>query len=127
MSSIREEPIDQEEPVEREEPVELEEPTDVISEPVEAVEVESVVPEEAAPKAKAKMGRPVGKKDTKQRAKPKPKAKIVAAPVYESESSEEDEATLQELHALRMMRSIRAYDNSRQERKVQRYASWFGR
>ena len=116
MSSIREEPIEQEES------------TDVTSEPVEAVvEVESTVPEKAPPKAKAKMGRPIGKKDTKQRAKPKPKAKIVAAPVYVSPESSEDEATTQELHALHLIRSIRAYDVSRQARKTQKYASWFGR
>ena len=95
-------------------------------ETADAVEVEAPTPTPKA-KAKAKMGRPVGKKDTKQRAKPKPKAKIVPVPVYESSESSEDEATTQELHALQLIRSIRAYDIGRADRKNQKYASWFGR
>ena len=87
------------------------------------------------PKAKAKMGRPPGAKDTKQRAKPKPKAKIqrqisraIPQQYEESDDSESaDEATLQELSALQLMRSIRQYDQGRAQRKQQKYAPWFGR
>ena len=114
-------------------------PTDII-EDVEPQEVETVQEEIIAtpkPKAKAKMGRPPGAKDTKQRAKPKPKAKIQRqisreiprqAQYEESDDSESaDEATLQELSALQLMRSIRQYDQGRAQRKQQKYASWFGR
>ena len=107
----------------------------------EAVEEEEKEPEEVVAKPKAKsqsrtgrpMGRPIGKKDTKVRAKPKPKAKAhvqeraVELARLDSESSSEDEATLQELHALRLMRAVRSYDQSRLQRKTNKYASWFGR
>lgn len=88
------------------------------------------------PKAKAKMGRPPGAKDAKPRAKPKPKAKIqrqisraITQQYEESDDSESsaDEATIQELSALQLMRSIRQYDQGRAQRKQQKYASWFGR
>ena len=109
------------------------------TEPLEAIQEESTPEaieepvERTVAKPKAKMGRPVGKKDTKVRAKPKPKPKahvqerIVELARLESESSSEDEATLQELHALRLMRAVRSYDQSRLQRKTDRYASWFGR
>ena len=113
--------------------------TDVI-EDTEPQLVETVQEEVIAtptPKAKAKMGRPPGAKDVKPRAKPKPKAKIQRqisreiprqAQYEESDDSESaDEATLQELSALQLMRSIRQYDQGRAQRKQQKYASWFGR
>ena len=87
-----------------------------------------------APKARGKRG-----PDKKPRAKPKPKARrstCIAPLALErapqnilEESSEEsaDEATLQELHSLNLIRSIRAYDSQRHVRKQQLYASWFGR
>jgi hypothetical protein len=85
---------------------------------------------ENVPKAK-KMGRPVGKKDAKPRAKPKPKSKPVRSlPQVEEvryESSSEDEATAQELHALHLMRAVRSYDQGRAQQKYDKYASWFGR
>ena len=73
-----------------------------------------------------------GKKRLKQRAKPKPKAAqretVLAPPEIESDSSESaDEATLQEIHSLNLLRSIRAYESTKQARKQQLYASWFGR
>jgi len=99
----------------------------VLTEPVEAIQEEVV-----AAKPKPKMGRPTGKKDAKPRAKPKPKAKAVQERVVElarpeSESSSEDEASLHELHTLRMMRAVRSFDQSRMQRKQDKYASWFGR
>ena len=117
-------------------PVETVDDSETHSEPTESVEAipESVEvldkPEKAVAKSKAKMGRPTGKKDAKPRAKPKPKAKArVQERVVEPdmESSSEDEASLQELHALRLMRAVRSYDQSRSQRKTDRYASWFGR
>jgi hypothetical protein len=96
----------------------------------EAVEEERHAVEKAVAKPKAKMGRPTGKKDAKPRAKPKPKAKARVqerAVESDTESSPEDEASLQELHALRLMRAVRSYDQSRLQRKTDRYASWFGR
>ena len=87
------------------------------------------------PKARGKRG-----PDKKPRAKPKPKARVVresalreetarGASRYVESSEEEsaDEATLQELHSLNLIRSIRAYDSQRHVRKQQLYASWFGR
>ena len=83
-----------------------------------------------APKAK-KMGRPPGKKDAQPRARPKPKAKpkpiIEQRPVEAPSSSSEDEATTQELDALRLMRAVKAFDQQRNDRKYAKYASWFGR
>ena len=85
--------------------------------------------EKPKPKARGKRG-----PDKTPRAKPKPKARTVrVAPPAEirEESSEEDsgpdEATMQELHSLNLIRSIRAYDSQRHARKQQLYASWFGR
>jgi len=105
------------------------------TEPVEAIQEEYIpeaveAVEKAVAKPKAKMGRPVGKKDTKVRAKPKPKPKARVqerAVEPDTESSSEDEASLQELHALRLMRAVRSYDQSRLQRKTDQYASWFGR
>ena len=103
------------------------------TEPVEAIQEESApeaTEEERPAKSKAKMGRPTGKKDTKPRAKPKPKAKaVVEQRLYtiSESSSSEDEASLQELHALHLMRAVRSYDQTRLQRKNDRYASWFGR
>ena len=110
------------------------------TEPVEAIQEEYIpeaveAVEKAVAKPKAKMGRPVGKKDTKVRAKPKPKPKARVQEAYmqeravepDTESSSEDEASLQELHALRLMRAVRSYDQSRLQRKTDQYASWFGR
>ena len=107
------------------------------TEPVEAIQEESapeaIEEEKVVAKPKAKMGRPVGKKDTKVRAKPKPKAKArvqeraVELARLDTESSSEDEASLQELHSLRLMRAVRSYDQSRLQRKTDKYASWFGR
>ena len=60
-------------------PEDTQEPDTVIIEDTKPQVVETVEEEIIAtpkPKAKAKMGRPPGAKDTKQRAKPKPKAKI---------------------------------------------------
>ena len=94
------------------------------------------MPEKVKPKAKAR-----GKRgpDKTPRAKPKPKAKAVTASIppittsyresiieQDSESSA-DEATLQELHSLQLLRSIRAYDQNRNNQKNLKYASWFGR
>ena len=80
----------------------------------------------AAPKARGKRG-----PDKKPRAKPAPRAKVVSPivePPVESESEESvDEPTMQELHALTLLRSIRAYDQGRRSRKEQLYASWFSR
>jgi hypothetical protein len=102
------------------------------------VESERVTPQETLPSApedipKAKkMGRPVGKKDAKPRAKPKPRPKAQSVerrtqPVAYESSSSEDEASLQELDTLRLMRAVRAYDQTRDHRKASTYASWFGR
>ena len=96
-----------------------------IEEPVEAVEaVEPVV--KAKAKARGKRG-----PDKIKRIKPKPKARVAVPkqPVMEEESSDEsvDEATLQEIHSLNLLRSIRAYDNRRIQQKQNLYASWFGR
>ena len=82
----------------------------------------------ATPKARGKRG-----PDKRPRAKPAPRAKAVVSPIVEpqiaeSESEESvDEATMQELHALSMLRSIRSYDQDRRTRKQQLYASWFNR
>ena len=78
----------------------------------------------AAPKARGKRG-----PDKRPRAKPKPRVRTVEkAPVREESSDDSpDEATLQELHSLNLLRSIRAYDSQRHARKQQLYASWFGR
>ena len=113
-----------------------EDSTDII-EDVEPQTVPEEIIATPKPKAKAKMGRPPGAKDTKQRAKPKPKAKIqrqisrsIPQQYEESDdsgSSSADEASLQELNALQLMRSIRAYDQGRAQRKQAKYASWFGR
>ena len=93
------------------------------------IPVEPEAPKKAAkaePKARGKRG-----PDKQPRAKPKPKARAVVekAPVQEVESSDEsaDEATLQEIHSLNLLRSIRAYESQRHARKQQMYASWFGR
>ena len=79
------------------------------------------------PKARGKRG-----PDKAPRAKPKPKAAqretVLAPPEIESDSSESaDEATLQEIHSLNLLRSIRSYEATKQNRKQQLYASWFGR
>ena len=113
-----------------------EDSTDII-EDTEPQMVETVPEEIIAtpkPKAKAKMGRPPGAKDVKQRAKPKPKAaqqRNIPRQTMQYEESDDsesaDEATLQELSALQLMRSIRQYDQGRAQRKHQLYASWFGR
>ena len=92
-------------------------------------------PTTAKPKAKSR-----GKRgpDKAPRAKPKPKARAgakervqITPPVehiIESDSSESaDEATLQEIHSLNLLRSIRAYESTRTARRQQLYASWFGR
>ena len=85
---------------------------------------------QAKPKARGKRG-----PDKRTRAKPKPKAKtkhrepilqIETIPQYESESSA-DEASIQELHTMQLIRSIRAYDQTRKNQKHEKYASWFGR
>ena len=79
----------------------------------------------AAPKARGKRG-----PDKKPRAKPAPRkpSPIVEPLTIESESEESvDEATMQELHALSMLRSIRSYDQNRRSHKEQLYASWFNR
>ncbi len=80
----------------------------------------------AASKARGKRG-----PDKKPRAKPAPRAKVISPivePPVESESEESvDEATMQELHTLSLLRSIRAYDQGRRSRKEQLYASWFNR
>ena len=81
----------------------------------------------AEPKARGKRG-----PDKQPRAKPKPKARVVvekAPAAVQEESSDEsvDEVTLQELHSLNLLRSIRAYESQRNVRKQQMYASWFGR
>ena len=102
------------------------------------VESERVTPQETLPSApedvpKAKkMGRPVGKKDAKPRAKPKPRPKAQPVerrtqPVAYESSSSEDEASLQELDTLRLMRAVRSYDQTRDHRRSATYASWFGR
>ena len=102
------------------------------TEPLEAIQEESTPEaieepvEKAVAKPKAKMGRPVGKKDAKPRAKPKARVQERAVEP-DTESSSEDEASLQELHALRLMRAVRSYDQSRLQRKTDKYASWFGR
>ena len=90
-------------------------------------------PVEEAPKPKAKARGKRGP-DKAPRAKPKPKVKqrekVLTPPVeqIESDSSESaDEATLQEIHSLNLLRSIRAYESTKQARKQQLYASWFGR
>ena len=92
-------------------------------------------PTTAKPKAKSR-----GKRgpDKAPRAKPKPKARAgakervqITPPVehiIESDSSESaDEATLQEIHSLNLLRSIRAYESTRTARRQQLYASVFGR
>ncbi len=79
----------------------------------------------STPKARGKRG-----PDKKPRAKPAPRksSPIVEPPVVESESEESvDEATMQELHALSMLRSIRNYEQNRRSHKEQLYASWFNR
>ena len=89
------------------------------------------------PKAKARGQRG---KDKQTRAKPKPKPKAKAPTmrqsslsknqsmmIEEESESSADEATLHEIHSLNLIRSIRAYDNSKHIRKQQLYASWFGR
>ena len=125
MSDIIQVPV---EPVDDNAPTE---PLETIQEdPIPAVPMTEESVERAVAKPKAKMGRPVGKKDTKIRAKPKPKSKTRVqerAVESDTESSSEDEASLQELHALRLMRAVRSYDQSRLQRKTDRYASWFGR
>ncbi len=94
---------------------------------VPLVETTSEAPK-PKPKARGKRG-----PDKAPRAKPKPKAarrEAVLAPPVEigSDSSESaDEATLQEIHSLNLLRSIRAYESTKQARKQQLYASWFGR
>ena len=112
-----------------------EDSTDII-EDVEPQTVPEEIIATPKPKAKTKMGRPPGAKDVKPRAKPKPKAQIkrqisrsIPQQYEESDDSESsaDEASLQELNALQLMRSIRAYDQGRAQRKQAKYASWFGR
>ena len=79
----------------------------------------------STPKARGKRG-----PDKKPRAKPAPRkpSPIVEPLTVESESEESvDEATMQELHALSMLRSIQNYDQNRRSRKEQLYASWFNR
>ena len=87
----------------------------------------------AKPRPKAR-GRPKGSNDTKPRAKPKPKARVIkdVIPVEQqiqdsSSESSADEAVMQEIHALSLIRSIQAYDRARQGRKQHQWASWFGR
>ena len=83
---------------------------------------------EEPPKAKAKARGKRGP-DRKTRAKPKPKAKVTMQRIQESESESEsaDEATLQEIHSLNLLRSIRAYESQRVNNKHRLYSSWFGR
>ena len=108
--------------------VEAPEPT---VEPTSTAEPEPVQAKPKA-KAKAKMGRPTGSKDVKPRAKPKPKIqrKVSIAPrqeYYDDSESSADEATLQELQTLQLIRSVRAFDAGKISRKNQMYANWFGR
>ena len=108
----------------------LEEPSvDTTGLPADIPETLPEAPPQVKAKAKAKMGRPIGKKDAKPRAKPKAKAKqrTIVPPSPEDSESSDDGASTQELHALDLIRSIRAYDVSRLNRKKQKYASWFGR
>ena len=96
----------------------------VLEVPLVETNVETPKPK---PKARGKRG-----PDKAPRAKPKPKAAqretVLAPPEIESDSSESaDEATLQEIHSLNLLRSIRAYESTKQARKQQLYASWFGR
>ena len=99
----------------------------VLEIPVENPEEISTPVAKAKPKARGKRG-----PDKKSRVKPKPKARAVAQqsiqPVEESESEESvDETTLQEIHSLNLLRSIRAYESQKHSRKQQMYESWFGR
>ena len=114
-----------------------EEPQEEVSEPSGSrvlevpVETPAEQPAEITPKPKPKARGKRGP-DKKQRAKPKPKARAVRVqniPTTVEDSSEEsaDEATLQEIRSLHLLRSIRAYDSQRIARKNQMYASWFGR
>ena len=104
----------------------VEEPqSKIIEVPVEEIKEEAIEPPK--PKAKARGKRGV---DKKPRVKPKPKArKVITQPIQESSESEEsvDEATLQEIHSLNLLRSIRSYENQRINNKQRMYASWFGR
>ena len=111
---------------------ELSESTPELSEPISqerVVEIPLDAPE-ILPRAKARGQRG---KDKKQRAKPKPKAKskvvVKETPIaYESSSeSSADEATIDEIRALNMIRSIRSYHQTRDDQRRQLYASWFGR
>ena len=110
----------------------------------EAVSVsEADVVQEAAPKAKARRGRPKGIKDTRPRAKakarmppppPKPawsrapneKARIPANPPSDSESSV-DEHTLHKASLMHLLRGVQQYRHTQKNQKSALYASWFGR
>ena len=139
MADVQEIPLSTiPEDVQEQSEVDVEDPKPQEEEPVQEEVIEPTP--KAKAKAKAKMGRPPGAKDTKQRAKPKPKAKIqrqisreIPRQTTQYEESDDysessaDEASLQELNALQLMRSIRAYDQGRAQRKQAKYASWFGR
>ena len=102
-----------------------------LEQPVVTEEPESKTP--IKPKAKARGQRG---KDKQPRAKPKPKARVkrvqeVQVQEYEvSESSSEespDEATMEQIRAMHLIRSVSSFHQARQDRKRQMYASWFGR
>ena len=80
------------------------------------------------PKAKARGQRG---KDKQPRAKQKAKGKTVREAIieYETEESEPsaDEAALEEIRALSLIRGIATYHAHKRSQKEALYASWFGR
>ena len=116
--SVEEQPLEETTEPEVPEPSQLERQESVLEVPIETVAPKP------KPKARGKRG-----PDKQPRAKPKPKARAAVAPIVEESESEEsaDEATLQELHSLNLLRSIRQYESQRHSRKQQLYASWFAR
>ena len=122
----------EEQPVEETTELEVPEVKLERQESVLEVPIETIAPK-PKPKARGKRG-----PDKQPRVKPKPKARAAVVPsaehgrkrasAEESESEESaDEATLQELHSLNLLRSIRQHESQRHSRKQQLYASWFAR
>jgi len=122
--------------VEEEHVEEVPEVAENVSEPV-AETTEKVTEIPLSPEPDAKPEKPKAKargqrgKDKQPRAKQKAKAQIVKEAVieYETEESEPsaDEAALEEIRALSLIRGIANYHQHKRSQKQALYASWFGR
>ena len=113
------------------------EPLEVPGEPQESQELPKELPkdppekppEEPPTPAPKKRGRPVGAKDSRPRTRRKPeeidRPVPILMPAHVPRPPTQQE--LADIEDLAMLRSLRAFNQARQSRKANLYASWFNR